>query len=100
MALDPAACAVRHAGALAWDVTRPTETERVPLMAADDDEMMEPDEEIEVEAEELDGPDLDVAELDEDELEGELEEADDEFGVIDVAPLCGDETEVECRPDH
>jgi hypothetical protein len=53
-------------------------------MAADDDEMMEPDEEIELEeAEELDGPDLDVAELDEDELEGELEEADDEFGVID-----------------
>ena len=53
-------------------------------MAADDDEMMEPDEEIELEeTEELDGPDLDVAELDEDELEGELEEADDEFGVID-----------------
>ena len=53
-------------------------------MAADDnDEMMEPDEEIELEetdelVDDLDGPDLD-----EEELGDDLEEPDDEFGIVD-----------------
>jgi hypothetical protein len=53
-------------------------------MAADDDEIMEPDEELELEeGDELDGPDLDDAELEEDLVDEELEEADDEFGALD-----------------
>lgn len=53
-------------------------------MADDDDEIMEPDEELELDADDdagdLDGPDLDVDELDADEL---VEEEDDEFGGLD-----------------
>jgi len=53
-------------------------------MAADDDEIMEPDEELELEeADELDGPDLDDEELEEELVDEELEEADDEFGALD-----------------
>ena len=51
---------------------------------ADDDEIMEPDEELELDidddAGDLDGPDLDADELDADEL---VEEEDDEFGGLD-----------------
>ena len=44
---------------------------------ADDDEVMEPDEELEID--EAEGPDLDDAELEVDGLEEDLEEADEEF---------------------
>jgi hypothetical protein len=63
---------------------------------ADDDEIMEPDEELELDADdapELDGPDLDVDELDADEL---VEEEDDEFTTLDddfVEPDADDEAD-------
>ena len=62
-------------------------------MAADDDEMMEPDEEIELDDDVEAEPDLDVAELDEDELEGELEEPDEEFGADDDLELVDEDDE-------
>jgi hypothetical protein len=54
------------------------------MAADDDDEIMEPEEELELEeGEELDGPDLDDEELAEDLVDEELDEGDDEFGGLD-----------------
>lgn len=54
------------------------------MAADDDDEIMEPEEELELdEGEELDGPDLDDEELADELVDEELDEGDDEFTALD-----------------
>lgn len=65
------------------------------MAADDDDEIMEPEEELELEeGEELDGPDLDDEELAEDLVDEELDEGDDEFSALD------DDLEIEEEDDE
>lgn len=66
------------------------------MAADDDDEMMEPDEEIELEETDELEDDLDGPDLDEEELGDDLEEPDDEFGIVDDdIELADDEEEDE-----